>query len=538
METSTSNIIIILLLLFICGLIGYLIFKKCSSISNYDGCHPDGDRLLSYNNSNGTGTAGIESALNEVCCSGRKETSFVGNSKDEMEIVCVPEKMRDEYKIGPDKYGNYYYTAFHGDGTFPQAPSVIVNLPSNSYIDNNDKCLHIRVNYNEKSGYTGAEAVLLREVKYGTYSFTLDFSKTPGGINFIQQDPNVIFGIFTYKRNNESTSGQGFCYPNICNEIDFLEWGKFGQGEANAAYSGDWGVQPWYKCIGDYSNTKCQMDLEFQTDERRINKLININLQSNILTIVSDWKGPDENVTFKAYSGTNMSNPVLQWVVEPDDKAQFIPNEDIETYLHFNLWCTDQPKGPCEVILSNIQIPESNYLEIKKYNHACEFVRESVDLLKKLDLFIYDWEYDSRVMGKGSSYDGRCLKIDIKEGWGFYSEYLQSRLKVMDLRCSNENQAMLILPILYKLILEYHKKVIQFFGFLYIGGRDYKDIGSVTTNQLTSDILNSDGTSKVNYSNVSRLAYYVKNTIIALNDEYSERMKDLCFSSYQTVSQN
>jgi hypothetical protein len=530
MKTDKSNIIILLLLLllFICGLIVYLIFKRCSSISNYDGCHPNGETLLSYDNSTGEGTTGIGSALEEICCSGRKETLDLADNRQE--IVCVPEKMREKYKIGPDKFGNYYYTAFQGDGTFPQPPSVIITSPSNSYIDNIDKCLHIGINYNEKSGYTGAEAVLLKNLVYGTYSFTLDFSKTPDGINFIQKDPNVIFGIFTYKRNHDATSGQGFCYPNICNEIDFIEWGKFGDKEGNATYSGDWGVQPWYKCIGEYSSTGCQMD-QSGPDESRIQKIKNLNLTSDILTIKSEWYGPDKNLTFRAYSGNNFIKPVLIWHVKPDkNNVDFIPREDIETYLHFNLWCAGQPKGQCEVILSNIEIPKGcEYQEMKDYNHACEFIRESVDVITKLNKTILDWEYESRVLGKGPNYDHRCFKFDIEGGWGFYSTYLEDALKVIDLRCANENQAMLILPILYKAILGYHKKLIDFFDQMYsrIGPGDFRDIGAVRTDQLTGEILNSDGTSKVNYSNVARLGYNVKQTIIALNYEYYDRIKDM-----------
>ena len=533
METNYKIFIFLIILLIIIYLVYRHLKCGCNTISGYrdigDGiCYENDELIASYNN-----TQRYYPDYSIKCCPGLSQIKQEGTEKNMINVIC---KMEDKkYQIGPDKFGNYYYTAFQGDGTFPQAPSVIFTSPSNSYIDNIDKCLHIRINYNEQSGYTGAEAVLLKNLVYGTYSFTLDFSKNPDGINFIRKDPNVVCGIFTFKRNNDSTSGQGFCYPNICKEIDFIEWGKFGVADGNANYSGDWGVQPWYKCNGTYSATECDMD-QSAVDELRIQKIKDLNLTSDILTIKSVWKGPFANLEFKAYSGNDFTKPVLSWDIAPDTNGvEFIPSEDVETYLHFNLWCVGPPKGPCEVILSDIKIPIGcEYQELKEYNHACEFIKESVDAIKKLDQTINNWEYRSRVSGRGPNYDGRCFKFDlkpeIKDGYyGFYSIYLEDALKVIDLECANENQAMLILPILYNAILGYHNKLITFFDIMYTKAKagSGRYIATVTTDQLTSEILNSDGTSKVNYSNVARLGYYLRITIYALEYEYKERIKNL-----------
>ncbi len=105
--------------------------------------------------------------------------------------------------------------------------------------------------------WAGSEIRSCAPAQYGEFVFSVKFlNEGAAAYQNTYTDPvtgkiipgawNVTFGAYTYKPNDAKTSGIGFCWPNICNELDFLEWGK-SRSQANQGPS-QWGIQPWYEC--------------------------------------------------------------------------------------------------------------------------------------------------------------------------------------------------------------------------------------------------------------------------------------------------
>lgn len=304
--------------------------------------------------------------------------------------------------------GFKFWTNYHGENfdniNDPRnQPGPCFWKTSNAFIGT-DFELHLLLdkNVNQYQTWGSAEAVLMTDkpLDYGTYWFTVQFvGEDPGAGAYnwpLDSNGNVIygpdgkpagdfnttFGAFTYKYDGTPTSGSGQCYPNICHEIDMVEWGK--SRIPNNVGVAQWGVQPWYGCVDPPTPTKCvptnKLDpsrivrwAEFtQADWDELGK------QKNNITFKMVWQ-KGKPIEFYANPGDFGPQPWKSFPLNPrwmqvldQSQAMFTPEVDENTRLHFNLWApvcgcligNNQPvaMGPAdgkakEVIVKNIAVP-------------------------------------------------------------------------------------------------------------------------------------------------------------------------------------
>jgi hypothetical protein len=148
---------------------------------------------------------------------------------------------------------------------------------------------------------------------------------------------------------------------------------------------------------------------------------------------------------------------------------------------------------------------------------ACEYIKQSVKIIKTLDDKIINFDY------KASIALNRIPTSD-KDDYSNYSSYLKVFINKINFNCSTENQAIVILPEFYKILLKYQSIVGDFFTKLYY--TYYEDIGSVDLSKLTPEIYDSDGI-KVNSSNVLLLAKSVYEAIVEFDSVSEHRITEL-----------
>jgi len=150
---------------------------------------------------------------------------------------------------------------------------------------------------------------------------------------------------------------------------------------------------------------------------------------------------------------------------------------------------------------------------------ACEYIKQSVKIIKTLDYKITDFDY------KASTALDIISPTSEGDDSSNYSSYLKVFINKINFNCSTENQAIVILPEFYKILLRYQSIVGDFFTKLYY--TDYVDIGSVDLSKLTPEIYDSYRISKVNSSNVLLLAKSVYEAIVEFDRVSEHRITEL-----------
>ena len=273
----------------------------------------------------------------------------------------------------PDKYGNKYFTDYHETcSSDPTSPGNMTYLSSNISI-NSEGFLQLQVAPRPDGTWTSSEAVLMKRLAYGHYWFTVDYTGA-GGSKYFLQDNNTIVGVFSYKQNEKKTSGIGYCWPNDCHELDFIEWGKMGWQSPGP---GDWGVQPWYVCNNNPQKPEdtcvCPDPNNpqscYQTDTRNLVRLDDKDFDpistKNCITYHVYWPDPESNqpIAFEAHPGDFGPQPwnggfplgksLWSWKW-PDQSGVardlYYPRIDEDTFLHFNIWAMyGKPQNAAQV---------------------------------------------------------------------------------------------------------------------------------------------------------------------------------------------
>ena len=160
---------------------------------------------------------------------------------------------------------------------------------------------------------------------YGTY---LVAAQTNGSFNTLAN--NCCFGAFTYRFDEDGSQ------KNRHHELDIVEisrWGNLGDA-TNAQFT----LQPW------------------QGNVHRITLA-----DKGQVTLVMNWPGPRELVTFSVYYGifgldSLPAKADITWTIS-DAQKDFIPTDECQT-VHLNLWREPAhviPNGNQEVIVKKFQ---------------------------------------------------------------------------------------------------------------------------------------------------------------------------------------
>lgn len=163
---------------------------------------------------------------------------------------------------------------------------------------------------------------------YGTY---LVAATTSGSFNDIAN--NCCFGAFTYRYDADSSQ------VNSHHELDMIECSRWGDSSdpTNAQFT----LQPW-EPTGNVHRITLQ--------------------DSGQITIVLNWPGADQPVTYSIYYGlydlaSLPSTPDITWTIA-SSQYQYVPDAACQT-VHLNLWRqppqTVFPQGNQEVIVTNFQ---------------------------------------------------------------------------------------------------------------------------------------------------------------------------------------
>jgi hypothetical protein len=163
---------------------------------------------------------------------------------------------------------------------------------------------------------------------YGTY---LTIVHTPVGFNDLdtQQRFNTNFGVFTYQKNADPTQ------TNKYHELDMAEIGRF-NNHYGTVDNGQFALQPY-----DYLHPP-------GSDYYPVVHRITIPENPQYLTLVMQWDGPNQPVTFSEYTGIHTLETYLRatpdntWTTgngtngQPDLNS-LVPTNGDQT-VHFNLW--------------------------------------------------------------------------------------------------------------------------------------------------------------------------------------------------------
>jgi len=206
--------------------------------------------------------------------------------------------------------------------------------PKNVTVD--DEGLHLFVQVQNVGGgnqYTAAEAVTalnldgsLAKLGYGTYLVT---SKIKTASSWDTMDPNVAFGAFVYERDATGDTN------NPGREIDLAEVSRWGRVNG----------QPCQNipilCTGNSQFTLQQ----WNKLPANVNRYT-INSGVQIVTLVMEWPGANQPVTFKQYDGDfsldNLpASPSYTWTTAADQN-KFIPVSNCEQF-HLNFWMGNNP---------------------------------------------------------------------------------------------------------------------------------------------------------------------------------------------------
>ncbi len=172
---------------------------------------------------------------------------------------------------------------------------------------------------------------------FGTY---LVAANTKGGFDKLASNETVVFGAFTYQKNEDNSQ------INSHRELDMIEASRFGTPPngwiGKGTTNGQFTLQPYTHSPG----------INSLYDNVNVNRFTMENKADITLTMV--WKGANQPVTFNEYYGVHNLNevkgltPNITWTTSGgSDPAAgqnpLIPNSDQQT-LHLNLW--RQPQSP------------------------------------------------------------------------------------------------------------------------------------------------------------------------------------------------
>jgi hypothetical protein len=233
--------------------------------------------------------------------------------------------------------------------------------PRNATVDAAGLHLFVRPdNIGNGTSYMAAEVVLLENpdssiatLGFGTYLVTANVNSAPNTWNGL--DPNVAFGAFNYEKEQTGTANNPF------REIDLAEISRWGHPagqpcedgvpvlcEGNAQFT----LQR-YAALPDYQNIR----------------RYTISSSANQITLVMEWDGADQPVTFKQYNGAftlatlPSTPPDNQWTTAANQNP-FIPANGCQKF-HLNFWMGNfaqavdginpPPSSPQEVVVTNFQ---------------------------------------------------------------------------------------------------------------------------------------------------------------------------------------
>ena len=242
--------------------------------------------------------------------------------------------------------------------------------PRNVYVSDGALVLRIFKSNLAEAGkppvYTAAEAVLVSEnAGNGRYLLTIKF---PMPVE--KMDPNLVVGVFTYKKAGKVTGNS-----NPHNELDLIEISKWGQHAGEpctfAKNSGmhyfacnggiaQWGTQPWEQRAKENTMER----FGFPTGMSGV----------DTITLYMDWKGPGMPVEYKMFKGsvtmataTAQPGDIKSWTL-PASAEKYVPNaNDGCTRLHVNFYMqrstnnvANPPNGAATIRLINFEYQKTS----------------------------------------------------------------------------------------------------------------------------------------------------------------------------------
>jgi hypothetical protein len=232
--------------------------------------------------------------------------------------------------------------------------------PRNVTVDGAGLHLFVRPdNIGNGTSYMAGEAVLLENpdgsiatLGYGTYLVTaqINSAATWDGL-----DPNVALGMFTYEREETGTDS------NPAREIDLAEISRWGHPAGQASCQDPVPVL----CQGNAQFTLQKFTglPDFQNIRR-----YTINSSGNQITLVMQWNGANQPVTFNQYNGaftlgTLPDTPNNTWTSSANQNP-FIPANGCQKFI-LNFWMGNfpqaiqginpPPSSPQEIVITNFQ---------------------------------------------------------------------------------------------------------------------------------------------------------------------------------------
>lgn len=206
--------------------------------------------------------------------------------------------------------------------------------------------------------FMAAEAVLLENsdgsiatLGFGTYVVTAQINSAA---SWNDLDPNVAFGAFNYEKENTGTPDNPF------REIDLAEISRWGHPAGQPCQDG--------------VPVLCEGNAQFTLQNYRgLPGFENIRRYTinpvTQITLVMQWNGANQPVTFKQYDGAftlatlPTTPPDNQWTTSPNQNP-FIPDNGCQKF-HLNFWMGNfaqaanginpAPAAPQEIVITNFQ---------------------------------------------------------------------------------------------------------------------------------------------------------------------------------------
>jgi hypothetical protein len=225
--------------------------------------------------------------------------------------------------------------------------------PRNASVDGEGLHLFVRKdNVGQGERFMAGEVVALfnddgtaAALSYGTYLVT---ARVKTAASWDKLDPNVAFGVFTYERERGGDTN------NPGRELDLAEISH-------------WGT----KCNGIPALCVGNSQFTLQIWDALPENLHRYTIANNVneVTLVMEWVGANQPVTFKQYDGsftltTLPANPNNQWTTSVAQNP-FAPANGCQRF-HLNLWMgnyldnkekgfNNPPEAPQEVVITNFQ---------------------------------------------------------------------------------------------------------------------------------------------------------------------------------------
>lgn len=258
-------------------------------------------------------------------------------------------------------YGNGGY--FPGGGYFFNGDLRTAFAPKNVSVDNEG--LHLKMSRQDLGGGvepTGTEAVLMFTGSSGTTEANLGYgdylvtAKVKSATSWATLDPNAAFGVFTFERYGKGSTGPTV---NPHREIDLAEISRWGWN-----HTGTCPIKPEKLCSGNAQFTLQPWDAENLNNLKRYT----INDGVDTITLVMQWHGAAQPVTFDQYNGAftfgNLpSKSDYTWTTAPVQN-KYVPMTNCERF-HLNFWFGNYSAGmktnppprnlPQEIVVTNFQ---------------------------------------------------------------------------------------------------------------------------------------------------------------------------------------